>query len=67
MSHSASSSGGGRGPCSQKEIGAVPAPTVPVWSVVAAAAAALVLANAAAILPGRRAARTATVLVLNDE
>ena len=50
-----------------EEIGAVPAPTVPVWSVVAAAAAAVVLANAAAILPGRRAARTATALVLNDE
>jgi hypothetical protein len=50
-----------------EQIGAVPAPTVPVGSVVVAAVAALVLANAAAILPGRRAARTATALVLHDE
>jgi len=50
-----------------EEIGAVPVPTVPVWSVLLAAAAAFVLANAAAVVPGRRAARTATALVLHDE
>jgi hypothetical protein len=49
------------------EIGAVPAPTVPVWSIVIAAVAALVLANVAAVLPGRRAAHTATALILQDE
>ena len=50
-----------------EQIGAVPEPTVPVWSVLAAALAAFVLAIAAAILPGRRAARTASGLVLRDE
>jgi hypothetical protein len=50
-----------------EEIGAVPAPAVPVWSIAAAALAALVLANIAAALPGRRAARTAAALVLNQE
>ncbi len=50
-----------------EEIGAVPVPTVPVWSVLLAAIAAFVLANVAAVLPGRRAARTATALVLHDE
>ena len=50
-----------------EEIGAVPAPTVPVWSVFLVALAAFVLANAAAFLPGRRAARTAAALVLRDE
>ena len=50
-----------------EQIGAVPAPTVPTWSVVLVAVAALVLANVAAVVPGRRAARTATALVLNDE
>jgi len=49
------------------EIGAVPVPTVPVWSVLLASIAAFVLANAAAVLPGRRAARTATALVLHEE
>jgi ABC-type lipoprotein release transport system permease subunit len=49
------------------EIGAVPAPTVPVWSILLAAVAALVLANVAAVLPGWRAGRTATALVLKDE
>jgi hypothetical protein len=49
------------------EIGAVPAPTVPVWSILVAAVAALVLANVAAVLPGWRAGRTATALVLQDE
>ena len=50
-----------------EQIGAVPLPTVPVWSVVLAAVGAFVLANAAAVLPGRRAARTAAALVLHDE
>ena len=50
-----------------EQIGAVPAPTVPVPSVVLAAVAALVLANAAAVLPGRRAARTAPVPFLREE
>jgi hypothetical protein len=50
-----------------EQIGAVPEPTVPVWSVLAAALAAFVLAIAAAVLPGRRAARTASGLVLRDE
>jgi ABC-type lipoprotein release transport system permease subunit len=50
-----------------EEIGAVPAPTVPVWSVLVVALAAFVLANGAAFLPGRRAARTAAALVLRDE
>ena len=50
-----------------EEIGAVPSPTVPVWSVFLVALAAFVLANAAAFLPGGRAARTAAALVLRDE
>ena len=50
-----------------EQIGAVPLPTVPVWSVLLAAVGAFVLANAAAVLPGRRAARTAAALVLHDE
>ena len=50
-----------------EQIGAVPAPTVPVWSLLLAAVAAFILANAAALLPGRRAARTAAALVLRDE
>jgi len=50
-----------------EQIGAVPAPTVPVLSVLVAAVIALVLGIAAAVLPGRRAARTATALVLREE
>jgi len=50
-----------------EQIGAVPLPTVPVWSVLLAAVGAFVLANAAAVLPGRRAAHTAAALVLHDE
>jgi hypothetical protein len=50
-----------------EEIGAVPAPTVPVATVIVAAIIALVLANAAAVLPGRRAARTPAALVLRNE
>jgi len=49
------------------QIGAVPAPTVPVLPALLAAAIALVLANLAAVFPGRRAARTATALVLREE
>jgi hypothetical protein len=50
-----------------EEIGAVPAPTVPVPSLLLAAIVALVLANAAAVLPGRGAARTATAHALREE
>jgi ABC-type lipoprotein release transport system permease subunit len=50
-----------------QQIGAVPVPTVPVWSVLLTALAAFVLANAVAVLPGRRAARTAAALVLHEE
>jgi hypothetical protein len=50
-----------------EQIGAVPAPTVPVLSVLVAAIVALVLGIAAAVLPGRRAARTATAIVLHEE
>ena len=49
------------------EIGAVPAPAVPVWSLLLAAVVALVLANAAAVVPGRWAARTATANALHEE
>ncbi len=50
-----------------EQIGAVPDPTVPVLSVIVAAIVALVLGIAAAVLPGRRAAHTATALVLREE
>ena len=50
-----------------EQIGAVPAPTVPVLSVIVAAIVALVLANAAAVLPGWRAAHTSTALALREE
>jgi ABC-type dipeptide/oligopeptide/nickel transport system permease component len=50
-----------------EEIGAVPAPSVPVPSLLLAAIVALVLANAAAVLPGRGAARTATAHALQEE
>ncbi len=50
-----------------QEIGAVPAPTVPVSWVVVAGSAALVLANVVAAFPGRRATRTPTAPVLRDE
>ena len=49
------------------EIGAVPAPAVPVPSLLLAAVVALVLANAAALVPGRWAARTATADALHEE
>jgi hypothetical protein len=50
-----------------EEIGAVPAPAVPVPSLLLAAVIALVLANAAAVIPGRWAARTATAYALHEE
>ncbi len=50
-----------------REIGAVPAPTVPVWWIIAAALAAVILANVVAAFPGRTAKRTPTALVLHDE
>jgi hypothetical protein len=50
-----------------QEIGAVPAPTVPVWWIVAAGVAALALANVVAAFPGRNAARTSTAWALHDE
>jgi predicted lysophospholipase L1 biosynthesis ABC-type transport system permease subunit len=50
-----------------QEVGAVPAPTVPVGWAVVTALAAIVLANVVAAFPGRSAARTPTALVLHDE
>jgi hypothetical protein len=50
-----------------RQIFAVPQPIVPVWSVVLVAIGALVVANAMAALPGRRAARTPTALLLRAE
>ena len=49
------------------EIGAVPAPAVPMPSLLLAAVVAVVLANAAAVVPGRWAARTATAHALHEE
>jgi len=48
-------------------IHAVPAPSVPVFSVLLIAIGALVLANAVAAFPGRLAARTPTALLLRSE
>jgi ABC-type antimicrobial peptide transport system permease subunit len=50
-----------------REIGAVPAPTVPVWWTISAALAAIILANVVAAFPGRMAARTPTALALHGE
>lgn len=50
-----------------RQIYAVPDATVPVLSVVFVALGALVLANVVAALPGRRAARTPTALLLRSE
>ena len=50
-----------------RAIYAVPEPSVPVTTVVAVALGALVLANLAAAIPGRIAARTRTALVLRAE
>jgi hypothetical protein len=49
------------------EIDAVPAPSVPVTSVVIIVVGGLVLANVVAALPGRIAARTPTALLLRAE
>jgi ABC-type antimicrobial peptide transport system permease subunit len=49
------------------EIYAVPSPDVPLLSVVFIVAAALVLANVVAAIPGRVAARTPTALLLRAE
>jgi hypothetical protein len=48
-------------------INAVPAPTVPVWSIVIISVGALVLANLVAAIPGRMAARTSTAIVLRAD
>jgi ABC-type lipoprotein release transport system permease subunit len=50
-----------------REINAVPAPTVPVTSVVLIAVGALVLANLVAAAPARVAARAPTALLLRAE
>jgi len=50
-----------------RAIYAVPAPSVPVLDVVVIALGALILANLAAVIPGRMAARTPTALVLRAE
>lgn len=49
------------------EISAVPAPSIPVFSIALTVVGALVLANAVAYFPGRVAARTSTALVLRAE
>jgi ABC-type antimicrobial peptide transport system permease subunit len=50
-----------------RNIHAVPAPSVPVLTVVLIALGALVLANIVAAIPGRIAARTPTALILRAE
>jgi hypothetical protein len=50
-----------------RELSAVPDPTVPAGSIALAAVAALVLANAVAAVPGRRAARTPAAEVMRAE
>ena len=49
------------------EIDAVPAPSVPVLTIVLIAVGAVLLANIVAAIPGRMAARTPTALVLRAE
>jgi hypothetical protein len=49
------------------EIHAVPAPDVPVFTIVFIALGALVLANVVAAIPGRLAARTPTAILLRAE
>ena len=49
------------------EINAVPAPSVPVLTIVLIAVGAVLLANVVAAIPGRMAARTPTALVLRAE
>jgi ABC-type lipoprotein release transport system permease subunit len=48
-------------------INAVPQPTVPTASIALVTVGALVLANIVAAVPGRRAARTPTALLLRTE
>ncbi len=50
-----------------REIGAVPIPAVPVWSMVVAGVSAIVLANVVAFFPGRNAANTQPAPVLRDQ
>jgi hypothetical protein len=50
-----------------RDIHAVPAPSVPVLSIVLIALGALLLANVVAAIPGRMAARTPTALILRAE
>jgi hypothetical protein len=50
-----------------RNISAVPRPTVPALAVALVAVGALVLANLVAAIPGRRAARTPSALVLHAE
>jgi len=50
-----------------RSIHAVPAPDVPVLTVVAIAGGALVLANVVAAVPGRLAARTQTAMLLRTD
>jgi hypothetical protein len=50
-----------------RELSAVPDPVVPAASIALAAAAALVLANLVAAVPGRQAARTPAALMLRAE
>jgi ABC-type antimicrobial peptide transport system permease subunit len=49
------------------ELAAVPDPVIPAVSITLAAAAALILANLVAALPGRAAARTSAALALRSE
>ena len=50
-----------------REIYAVPEPTVPALTIALIGIGALVLANLVAAIPGRRAARTQTVVLLHAE
>ena len=50
-----------------RELSAVPDPVIPAGSIALAAAAAIVLANLVAALPGRAAARTPAAVVLRAE
>jgi ABC-type lipoprotein release transport system permease subunit len=50
-----------------RNIHAVPAPSVPIVSIVLIALGALLLANLVAAIPGRIAARTPTALILRSE
>ena len=50
-----------------RQLSAVPDPVIPAVSITLAAAAALILANLVAAVPGQRAARTPTATVLRAE